>query len=100
PPNAAKDGIVPLGGVIETDWSPYTFTMNWRFTRADHWIRFEEHEPFCFFFPVERARLEAIDPEIRPIADAPDLKAEFEAWSLSREALRQKMLHSPQAPTD
>lgn len=23
-------------GIIETDWSPYTFTMNWRFTRAGH----------------------------------------------------------------
>ncbi|WP_234837545.1 DUF6065 family protein [Sinorhizobium meliloti] len=21
---------------METDWSPYTFTMNWRFTRAGH----------------------------------------------------------------
>ena len=32
-PNSPKDGIYPLTGVIETDWSPYTFTMNWRFTR-------------------------------------------------------------------
>jgi hypothetical protein len=29
--HAAKDGIARWG-VIETDWSPYTFTMNWRFT--------------------------------------------------------------------
>ena len=28
PPNQGKDGIAPLTGVIETDWSPYTFTMN------------------------------------------------------------------------
>ena len=34
-PNSAKDGVAPLAGVIETDWSPYTFTMNWRFTRPD-----------------------------------------------------------------
>jgi len=100
PPNGAKDGIAPLGGVIETDWSPYTFTMNWRFTRADHWIRFEENEPFCFFFPVERGRLDRVEPEIRPIADAPELKAAFEAWSMSREALRQVMRERPQAPTD
>src|SRR5258708_9907512 len=40
-PNRPKDGIFPLAGVIETDWSPYTFTMNWRFTRANHWVRFD-----------------------------------------------------------
>ena len=100
PPNTAKDGIAPLGGVVETDWSPYTLTMNWRFTRADHWVRFEEDEPFCFFFPVERARLGEVDPQFRPIEDAPDLKAELEAWSLSREMLRQRMRTTPQAPTD
>ena len=33
PPNSMKDGIAPMAGVIETDWAPYTFTMNWRFTR-------------------------------------------------------------------
>jgi hypothetical protein len=100
PPNAAKDGVAPLGGVIETDWSPYTFTMNWRFTRANHWVRFEENEPFCFFFPIERARLEQIEPEIRPIEDAPELKAAIEAWSRSRDALRQLMRQSPRATAD
>ena len=99
-PNAAKDGIAPLGAVIETDWSPYTFTMNWRFTRANHWIRFEENEPFAFFFPVERHRLSQIAPEIRRIEDAPELKAAFEAWSLSRAALQQLMREKPQAPAD
>src|SRR6478736_3013671 len=33
PFNMPKDSIAPLTGIIETDWSPYTFTMNWRFTR-------------------------------------------------------------------
>ncbi|HEY8289962.1 MAG TPA: DUF6065 family protein, partial [Acetobacteraceae bacterium] len=58
-PNRAKDGIAPLSGVIETDWSPYTFTMNWRFTRRNHWVRFEANEPVCFVFPVQRDALEA-----------------------------------------
>jgi len=34
PVNRPKDGIAALSGIIETDWSPYTFTMNWLFTRA------------------------------------------------------------------
>jgi hypothetical protein len=100
PPNAIKDGIAPLNAVVETDWSPYSFTMNWRFTRPGHWVRFEENEPFCFFFPVERGRLEAVEPELRPIAEAPELKAAYEEWGRSREALRQRMRVQAQAPAD
>src|SRR3546814_13729675 len=33
PSNRPKDGASPLEGIIETDWSPYTFTMNWQLTR-------------------------------------------------------------------
>jgi len=101
PPNAAKDGIAPLGGVIETDWSPYSFTMNWRFTRADHWVRFEENEPFCFFFPVQRGLLEGVVPQIRPIAEQPELKAAFETWSRSRDDFQAWVRETePKAPAD
>ncbi|MBT8099503.1 MAG: hypothetical protein KJO82_07115, partial [Gammaproteobacteria bacterium] len=33
PTNQFKDGIAALEGLIETDWTPFTFTMNWQFTR-------------------------------------------------------------------
>ncbi len=33
PINRPKDAIAALSGVVETDWSPYSFTMNWIFTR-------------------------------------------------------------------
>jgi hypothetical protein len=88
PPNSFKDGIAALGGVIETDWSPYTFTMNWRFTRPGQWIRFEENEPFCFFFPVPRGGLEKITPQLRPIEDEPDLLDAFRSWSAARAAFQ------------
>lgn len=101
PPNAAKDGIAPLSGVIETDWSPYSFTMNWRFTRPGHVIRFEENEPFCFFFPVERALAERMTPRIAPIEAEPDLKRRFETWSASRDAFQAQVeAHPPAAPAD
>ena len=29
-PNQTKDAIQPLEGLIETDWLPFTFTMNWQ----------------------------------------------------------------------
>ena len=91
-PNHPKDGIYPLSGVIETDWSPYSFTMNWRFTRADHWISFEEGEPFCFVFPVQRGVLETAEPEIRSLASDPALKAEHEQWSLGRRDFTDRLM--------
>jgi hypothetical protein len=83
-PNSPKDGIYPLSGVIETDWAPYTFTMNWRFTRSDCWISFEEGDPFCFVFPVQRGLLGKIEPEFHALSSAPTLQAEYEAWSRQR----------------
>jgi Family of unknown function (DUF6065) len=94
-PNVAKDGIAPLSGLVETDWSPYTFTMNWRFTRPDHWVRFEMDEPICFFFPVERRAIERSEPVFRPIDEAPDLKRQFEQWSQSRDAFQREVERNP-----
>ncbi len=101
PPNSAKDGIAPLGGIIETDWSPFSFTMNWRFTRPNHWVRFEENEPFAFFFPVERNVLEQVEPRCLPIDDDPALKLRFETWSRSRDVFHDRMMSEPPAaPAD
>ncbi|MBA2935923.1 cupin-like domain-containing protein [Sphingomonas sp. CGMCC 1.13654] len=94
-PNEAKDGIAALSGLIETDWSPYSFTMNWRFTRPDHWVRFEPGETICFFFPVQRGVVEAVQPRVRPIEEAPELKQQFEEWSRSRDAFHERMREAP-----
>lgn len=101
PPNGAKDGLAPLGAVIETDWSPYTFTMNWRFTRPDHWVRFEEDEPFCFFFPVQRGVLDEVKPRFRALDDAAELRDAFASWSESRNAFQAWVAKTrPAAPAD
>lgn len=84
-PNSPKDGIYPLTGVVETDWSPYTFTMNWRFTRPDHRVHFEAGEPFCFIFPVQRAVLETIEPRFLPIEAEEQLAAHNDAFNRSRQ---------------
>jgi Family of unknown function (DUF6065) len=85
PPNAPKDGIQPLTGVIESDWSPYTFTMNWLFTRPHQWVSFEEGEPICHFFPLPRGLIESTHPEIRPLEDDPRTGAHYRSWSEGRE---------------
>lgn len=84
PVNRPKDGIAPLTGIVETDWSPYTFTMNWLFTRPHHEVRFEAGEPFCQVFPIQRGPLEELSPRIRRLSEQPDLEREHNLWSESR----------------
>jgi len=82
-PNSAKDGIAPLEGIIETDWVPFTFTMNWRFTRPGT-IEFVKDEPFCFLTLVGYRLLEGVQPEITMLKDAPDIQEQFRALQESR----------------
>ena len=83
PINRPKDGLHALAGIIETDWVPYTFTMNWIFTRPGM-IRFNAGEPICHIFPIRRGEMETVEPELRPISEAPELKQQYEAWMKSR----------------
>lgn len=83
PPNRPKHGIYALTGVVETDWSPFAFTMNWKFTSPGEVI-FEKDEPFCFVFPIARQTLAECEPEFRLLSENPALEAEFAAWTKSR----------------
>jgi len=84
PVNRPKDGIAALSGIVETDWSPYSFTMNWLFTRPFHKVWFEEDEPFCHLFPISRGKLEEVAPEMRNLAENPELERDYKSWSASR----------------
>jgi hypothetical protein len=94
-PNRPRDGLFPLTGVIETDWSPFTFTMNWRFTRPGLSVRFEALEPFCFLFPVQRGAIEAFEPRLAPMAQEPELMERFMLWSRNRDAFHEQMRRDP-----
>jgi hypothetical protein len=84
PTNSPKDGIVPLDGIVETDWTQSTFTMNWRFTRAGT-IEFTLGEPICLFFPIQRGTLEKFRGELRALESNKDLEKSYREWSASRE---------------
>ncbi|MBI1186397.1 MAG: hypothetical protein GC206_03575 [Alphaproteobacteria bacterium] len=83
PPNAIKDGIQPLIGVVETFWLPFPFTMNWRFTRPGM-ISFKKGEPFCFVMPVPHAAIDDVQPIFKKLASEPELMKEYEGWGESR----------------
>ncbi len=83
PPNEPKDGIYPLQGVIESDWLPFPFTMNWQMTRPGK-VRFEKGEPFCFLTLVQDKLLESVQPTLRLLETNTSLHEEYKVWAESR----------------
>lgn len=85
PTNQFKDGISALEGIIETDWTPFTFTMNWQFTRKRHKIRFEKDESICTLLPYPRHYISKFDPKLKVINENPKLYNQYVAWKDDRE---------------
>ncbi len=96
PVNAPKQGIVPLSGIIETDWLPFPFTMNWRLMIKGLWIRFEKGEPFCMVFPVKLAELEETRLEISDLADTPEFAAQVTSFTKDRTAFLKNLQSAPE----
>lgn len=82
-PNSIKDGIDALSGLIETDWLPYPFTMNWKFTRPGT-VTFKKGEAFCFITLVQPKALETIEPQIMDISENPKLYDDYREWMQAR----------------
>jgi hypothetical protein len=87
PANWPKDGICALEGLVETDWSVATFTMNWKMTRAGQPVRFEQGEPFCMVVPQPRGLLTQFSPRVRDIRSDPEAHEGHHRWSESRHEL-------------
>ncbi len=89
-PNHIKDGIQPLSGLVETDWLPFPFTMNWIFTRPGR-VRFKKGEPFCFITLTEHKRMEQVQPLMRNLESDLTLKGQYEAWSQQRDTFSKRL---------
>lgn len=99
PANCFKDGASPLDGVVETDWSSATFTMNWKVTRADTWLSFDEGEPICMIFPVGRGAVERFLPEIRPLPADPEIERRYKEWKRGRDDFNRALRNAgPEKP--
>lgn len=83
-PNLWKEGAIALEGLVETDWSVMTFTVNWRITRADHPVRFGPEDPLCLIVPQRRGELERFQTRVGPITADDDLHQAYQAWAKDR----------------
>jgi hypothetical protein len=84
PSNWPKDGAAPLEGVVETDWSAATFTVNWKLTRSNHLVNFEAGEPICMLVPQRRGELESFRPELRRLDEDTEMHRRHQQWAVDR----------------
>ncbi len=91
PPNHVKDGIQALQGLVETDWLPFPFTMNWRMTRPGM-VSFQKGEPFCFFNVVQNSSQDEIQPVIKSLDTDPELRKQYEAWARTRNEFNESLM--------
>jgi len=82
-PNNPKPNIIPLSGVVETYWLPFTFTMNWRFTQPGT-VRFSEDDVICQIFPVDLEMFNNVQCELKPLSSDPEFMNDYKEWSTRR----------------
>jgi hypothetical protein len=87
-PNVIKDGIAPLEGLVETDWSVASFTMNWKFSRPGHTVTFDADEAFCLLVPQRRGELESFHVRHGDLGAETELANGFKEWNARRDELR------------
>lgn len=94
PANQPKDGIAALEGIIETDWAPFTFTMNWQFTRKRHKVSFEAGEPIATILPYPRHYVQKFEPVLRNLNENAKLYQQYVDWRDSRLTFNEELRQS------
>jgi len=88
--NEPRQGIAPLTGIIETDWLPYPFTINWQMLGPGT-VRFERDEVFCTVMPIPKNYLEQWEVAIHAWTDDPVLRAEEAQFRAERTEFRDRL---------
>ncbi|WP_253161529.1 DUF6065 family protein [Stieleria tagensis] len=91
PTNWPKDAAAPLEGIVETDWTNATFTMNWKLTRPGQLVRFERGEPICMVLPYPRNLLNEIQPVKMPLDCNQEVSEAYQRWSDERNEFHAKI---------
>lgn len=89
PANWSYPGLAPLDGIVETDWLPFPFTMNWQMTAKK--ARIKAGDPICMLVPVRRGELDGFATSIKDLSANPELHQSYETWLASRRARVQEI---------
>lgn len=87
PTNHFKHGAHALEAVIEADWLPYTFTLNWKITKPHVKVTFEKDEPIACIFPYPRNYLESFEAIEQADTIDSELDKQQRMWQKKRDDL-------------
>lgn len=90
PTNLFKANAAALEAIIESDWLPYTFTLNWKIIKPNETVFFEKGEPIANFFPIPRGYIESFETEEIKLKEEDELHKEHEKWTNKREENKDK----------
>jgi hypothetical protein len=90
-PNWPVINFSPLEGLVETDWNPASFTMNWKIMEANKPVRFEKEWPVCFVQPFDLNLPEGLGAVRKPLGDTPEIQEDHLAWKHSRAAFMESV---------
>lgn len=98
PANLPKIGAVAMEGIIETAWSPYTFTMNWKMLEPGRAVLWDAGEPFCQLMPIDLDIIKDVLVEQKPLSADPELEQRHKAWAESRRKFNEDRKTAPRTP--
>lgn len=84
-PNQISNGLQPLDAIVETDWLPFTFTFNYKFTKPGKLI-IKRGQPLFMFFPIQRGFIDSFKTSERHIESNEDLYNDYKKYSKLRDA--------------
>ena len=84
-PNWPVINFAALEGLVETDWNPATFTMNWKIMEPNREVQFEKEWPVCFIQPFDLNLPEKLVTERKPVRECPGTEQDYRAWWKSRQ---------------
>lgn len=91
PSNWPKVGLYPLEGIVETDWTAATFTMNWKILEPNTVVSFQRGEPICMIVPFLRNMLENCQTQRAPLEQNKELSDAYWSWSHNRNSFHKSI---------
>lgn len=80
-----------MEGIVESDWTTASFTINWMLTRPDHLVHFERGEPICMIIPYPRGLLDELFPCKESLENNAELADSYRRWSADRDEFHRQM---------
>lgn len=94
--NHNYENVYPLDGIVESDWLPFTFTMNYKFINPGS-ITFKKGDPLFMFFPIDRTYIENFDIVQKPIFSNKELMDKLNKYGKARNnAIKDKINNKSQ----